>query len=402
MIYLAKGGFWLTVSQGLGSALTFVLSIAFANLLIPNEYGVYRYVLSLVGIISSFSLSGFGPAVSRAVAKGFDGSYLRGVKIILKWDIILVVITLGCAIYYYAQQNYILGTSLVIAALFTPFLDGFELSQAFLQGKKDFRASSTFQVIRSIIASAGLIITLFLTQNPIIIVVVYYTLHTLATGLNFLYTVTRYKPNSSEEGHTIRLGNHMTVMNLMASVADRIDSILVFHYFGAAQLAMYAFSLAIPTHLFGFIKNLGILAMPKFAAYTGDIDKLKKSVVTRSILLSVLLLPIAALYIVAAPFVFGIFFPQYMNSVFYSQIFGLTLLINGSIPVAFLDAQVAIREKYILSFISNISKLIIIVVGLYFYGILGLIIARIISKLLGVITALVIVRMYKHKPIAAV
>jgi len=42
MVYLAHGGFWLTLGQIISSAASFLLAIAFANLLPKETYGTYK------------------------------------------------------------------------------------------------------------------------------------------------------------------------------------------------------------------------------------------------------------------------------------------------------------------------------------------------------------------------
>src|SRR5689334_12787395 len=58
MVYLAKGSFWLTLGQVAASASGLLLVIGFANLLPKEVYGTYKLILSLAGIIASFSLTG--------------------------------------------------------------------------------------------------------------------------------------------------------------------------------------------------------------------------------------------------------------------------------------------------------------------------------------------------------
>ncbi len=45
MIYLVKGGFWLTLGQIISSVSSLLLVIAFANLLPKETYGIYKYFL---------------------------------------------------------------------------------------------------------------------------------------------------------------------------------------------------------------------------------------------------------------------------------------------------------------------------------------------------------------------
>ena len=70
MLYLASGSFWYVAGQVITSLSTLALAVAFANLVSPEVYGTYKYVLSLAGIFSIASLPGISTAIARAVARG--------------------------------------------------------------------------------------------------------------------------------------------------------------------------------------------------------------------------------------------------------------------------------------------------------------------------------------------
>src|SRR3989338_3757032 len=74
MVYLVKGNSWLILSQVVSILASLAVDVAFANLITPEEYGNYKYVFSLAGIISAFTLSGLTVAVLRATARGHEGT----------------------------------------------------------------------------------------------------------------------------------------------------------------------------------------------------------------------------------------------------------------------------------------------------------------------------------------
>src|SRR3989344_8979317 len=79
--YVAKGGFWLGIASTISSASGLVLVYFFANYLEPETYGTYRYILSVYGLLTIASLGGISTAVTRSVAKGSEGDFLRGFRI---------------------------------------------------------------------------------------------------------------------------------------------------------------------------------------------------------------------------------------------------------------------------------------------------------------------------------
>src|SRR3989338_5672754 len=71
MVYLASGHFWFAIGHGAAIGSGFLLTLGFANLLSPTEYGVYKYILAGAGLISTFTLGGIVQAIQRALARGY-------------------------------------------------------------------------------------------------------------------------------------------------------------------------------------------------------------------------------------------------------------------------------------------------------------------------------------------
>src|SRR3990167_8528791 len=108
MLYLTKGSFWLLSGQGIGMVVSLVLAIAFANLIDPESYGNYKYVLSLAGIIGAFSLSELGTAVLRAIARGHEGTLQHAYHLSILWSTGMVLISASGGGYYLFHGNYFL------------------------------------------------------------------------------------------------------------------------------------------------------------------------------------------------------------------------------------------------------------------------------------------------------
>src|SRR5436190_679725 len=88
MIYLAKGGFWQAFGQASSSIFSLFLILTFANLVPKETYGLYRYILSLAGILGVFTLTGMNRSVTQAVASGYDGALKTAVTYQLKWSLL--------------------------------------------------------------------------------------------------------------------------------------------------------------------------------------------------------------------------------------------------------------------------------------------------------------------------
>jgi Membrane protein involved in the export of O-antigen and teichoic acid len=390
MVYLAKGGFWLTFGQVTSIAISFLLSIAFANLLSQYEYGTYKYIISSIGLIGVFSLSGLPTALTRSVAKGYRSSIWQAFFANIKWGILTVFVSGILGIYYLINDNLILGGSILIAGMLVTIIDSSDLYTSLLNGTQQFKKASIFRIIRSLFLSVGLFIVILNTNNIFIIVSTYFLLQAISGIISFLKVAADIPRSGSNDPDLIELGKHGSLMNNFSIFVDRIDNILVFQFLGPIQLAIYNFAMIIPNNISGVIKNLGTLAMPKFVQIKKD--HLKATLLSKSFKVFVVGLIILFVYIICAPYIFELFFPKYLESVVYSQVYAGILLFSGALPVAFLDSQVAIHAKYKLTVVSGIFKLVSIVVGIIYFGIWGLIFARILSKIVGLLYIFILIK----------
>ena len=385
MVYLARGGFWLTLGQGLSSIAGFILSIAFANLLSQETYGVYKYILSIGGIIGIFSLSGLNSALVRATANNKDGTFLKMFWVSIRWGAVVAFLGAAISAYYFYKGNNIFAIGILIVGASTPLVDSLELYGSFLNGKKDFRRSGIYRALRSVITSVGIIVLLFFTKEAVLLIAGYFFLHICSLAFLFKKSASLHISNSEVDLDTFHLAKHTSIMTAFASFAERIDSILVFQFLGPAQLAVYNFAQVIPVNIAGFVKNISTLATPKYAIQEKELAK--KTLFQKSFKIFLVALVLVGTYIIFAPFLFLTFFPTYTESIKYSQVYALIILFSGGLPVALLDAHTAIKEKYTITFVGNSIKIIIITLGIILYGIAGLIVARVATKAINVFLA---------------
>ncbi|MFC1731687.1 oligosaccharide flippase family protein [candidate division KSB1 bacterium] len=382
MLYLAKGGFWLMFGQIIVTTSGLILAIGFANLLPKDVYGNYKFILSLAGIIGAFTLTGMGTAVTRAVAQGYDGMLRLGFWTSLKWSILIFIAGLACSIYYFLNENITIAVSMLIAGSFSPFLLSFTLYSSFLHGKKDFKQDAIFNITRNIIPVTSLITALFFTKNPILLILIYFSSHTITAGLLYLKTLHKYNPSNEIDAGTINYGKHLSVMNVLGVVAMNIDKVLVFHYLGAVELAIYAFATVIPEQIKTSIKTVGSLAFPKFSQKTSS--EIKETIVHKTIKLGLLITAIVIIYILIAPFIYKILFPQYIESIFYSQLLAISLIAGSAIlPITALQSQAEKDKLYKINVYTSIFQIIILFILINLYGLIGVIVARIMTRILS-------------------
>lgn len=389
MVYVSKGSFWSTLNFILGILSSFILVISFAHFVPKDVYGNYKYILSIAGILTSITLTGMNASITRAVAQGNEGTFKKSLIYQLKWNLIFLAIAAVIGGYYLWQKNLLIGLSVIIMGIFSPVLNSVNTYIAFLNGKKDFRRITQYSFLTNIISVLVMILTMIVTSNVIWLVLAFIGTSTITNTFFCWRTFQIYQPNSQIDPHAITYGTHLSIMNILTGIADRIDSVLLFHFLGSSQLANYSFAAAPPEQLKGLFKQIGPLTMPKFAER--KLSDIKKTIWHKMLIIFLIALVIAVVYMIAAPWIFSTFFPNYISVVNLSRIYALILPLYFSQPIS--AALQAHRKTKILYLTNNATAIIWIssvFIGIYFWGIIGVIVAQIVwraaSALIGITT----------------
>lgn len=392
MIYLTKGSFWLTFGQIGTTAIIFALSIGYANLIPQETYGTYKYVISIAGLLASFALRNMGVPVIQAVARGYEGVLIPALKARIKWGTLGSIACLGVAFYYYLQSNTTLFISFLLIAAFLPLMEPFGSFSHFLEGKKLFKNSQVYELISQISVAAIMFAVLIISGNLYLMLLAYFGSWTALHIFFFALTVRKNRPSKNYDPETIPYGKHLSVIGIIGTIIASLDNIIIFHFLGAAELAVYSFAILPIIHLQGLMGKLGVLAMPKFAQR--PLQEIRLLLWKRIKFLFVLGMGISLVYIIIAPPVFKIFFPKYIGSIFLSQVFSVSIVLSliQSILAAALNSKLTIIPKKIL-YLLNVSGIISIVFMFAFikpFGAMGVILAKIISLVSVVGVGLVI------------
>ncbi|OHA91156.1 MAG: hypothetical protein A2758_01610 [Candidatus Zambryskibacteria bacterium RIFCSPHIGHO2_01_FULL_49_18] len=391
MIYLAKGGGWLVFGQAIATFLGFFVSIAFANLISKESFGIYKFVLSMAGIVGAFSLTGLGVAVTQSVAKGFE-VLSRGFRHNLKWSLGIFLGGIALFGYYLVNGNLLLSTSFLLMSISLPITTSATLYGAYLLGKKDFRRNSLFGIISNLIPAATILIAIVFTKNIWVIIFAYFSITALTTYYLYRKTLAIYASyGRRDDPELLSYGKHLSAMDVIGRIAGYVDKILIFHYLGAAPLAIYSFAIAPVEQLQSGKKILSTLILPKISR--SSFKELQNTTPKKSLSLALYGLALAGLWMLAAPYFYKLLYPQYLDSVFYSQIYSLTLLaVAGTLFNETLVAHQKKKELYIHRTVMPIAQLILFFIMLPLYGLTGLIITHVIIRSTGSILGYFLVK----------
>ena len=391
--YILRGGLWTTLSFGIGTLASLVTMVAFGNLLPREAYGTYNYLLSLGASLSFLTLSGMGVGVLRAVARGHENVVPHALRLQLKWNLIATATVMTAAAYYGYKGNMLFAAGLFMLAFAYPIAEAFHINLQVLNAKKRFDLITRFGSITTLVGTALTVTTLFLTDNVLILIGVYF-LMALAPNIIIYNIVAQGLDKSAPDPEQIkemkRTAFHITASGLIGMIASYIDKIILFQAAGPAALAVYGFALAGPDRLKSLIKNWASIAQPRLAQSSLESIRL---VLYKRIAFSMLVGGgLSLIYWFMAPLLFKLFLPLYLDAIPYSQTLALSLIVSSAAVYLsnVFSTQNMLRATYLFSLGNHIVRILLYVGFAWFWQIWGLIVASILSNAFNAIYGLII------------
>lgn len=395
MVYVAKGNSWQILGQVVTSLLALAMVMIFANYLPKETYGLYRYILSLAGILGVFTLMGMNQAVSQAVATGDEGALRASIRYQLKWNVLQFFAFCTLSAYYFYNHNTPVAASLLVMGIFSPLTQAFNTYGAYLSGKKEFRLNNIFSIISTAVYVAGMAAIVILNGEVFWLIVVY-SLSTLgATLVFYIVTLRIFKPPATKSADALKYGRELTFIGFIGPIVSQLDKIILTHFWGATQLAVYSLALAVPDRATIAIKNLVGIGMPKFSTKTpNELNKVFYLRIFQGMLIGALC---TAAYVVLSPYLFKYLLPKYLDALLFSQLLSISFIF--SMPNRYISllmtSQKLSKLIFANSLIQNVIRVSLYVVLGIFGGILGLVIAQILNSFISMLINIVTWRTVK-------
>lgn len=399
MIYLSRGSFWLMTGRFASATMSFIFVLVLTNVLPQTVYGTYNFILSIAGILALFSLPGMDIAVTRAVALGNTGAVISGLKKKLQWGLLASIVSLVIAGYYLIHGHTVLLLSFFIIALFSPLQNAFTLYRSYWTGTKDFKRLSSYDAVGNSAHVALVILVLLVTHRIPIIIFVYSASWSLISFILLCKTLKKLKREKKEKKNentaVMSYGKHLSIMSIFDTVVKYLDKILIWHFLGPLDVAVYSLALMPVAKIQSLLgKIFGDLVFPKFSSK--KLLVLKSSLPPKLIKLFFLMLFCVGGYIGAIPYVYKLFFPQYIGSIQFSQALSLMLLV---FPIMFLgvtfQAQAAEKELYISNIVRNSIFIGSLIILLPLYGVWGIVAAKLLHQGSSAVSAIILFKKMK-------
>lgn len=378
-----KGWSWLFSGQISGSFAALLLAIGYAHFLPQDVYGTFKYILSILGILTIFSLPGMGDASQRAIARKKDALFIQTFLKRIQWGAVGALISVGIALYYFTQGNMILASAFAAASPFLIFLDTLTHFQSLLMGRQLFKEASIIGALIQIVSSLAIFTAVYLSNDVLVILLSYLVTFVILRGAAFLFVTFRHTRNNESDRESVRYGKHISIINVMGMSAGHIDSVLLWHFLGATPLAIYAFAQAGADQMRKMFKLVTTsMAFPKFS---GQDKNLIKQTLPRKVGIAFLItIPLAIMLAALIPYLYTFLFPQYVASIPYAQVLVLMLALS---PLRFfstaINAVAPISSIYILSAVGSILRTLFLLITIPFFGIWGAVLSLFLQQLVS-------------------
>lgn len=361
--------------------LSLLSAYVFANFISPENYGTYKYILSVLGLFGIFTLVGMDTAVVEGVAKNETGTFRSALIEKIKWGLLGSLCSIFIGVYYYTQGNSVLGLTFLLTSLLIPFIKSITLWQSFLVGKKLFKHNSIYTlIVQSLIISCTTLV-LFLTRD------IYYTLATflctqiIAHAIAHLVLSKIYN-DFTEKGFpqkVLSFGKKLSFSKSFSVATEQADNLILWHFLGPIAVAHFMFAKSINAIPQKLIKSIINIFYPKLV--NQKTNKLWESLPKKTIRATLILIAPVSIYILIIPVVFNNLFPQYVESIKYAQVLAISLIISPSrIYGKVLTSRDVKRPTYNILIFSPILRLLSLIILVPILGVWGVICSIMITN----------------------
>lgn len=378
--YAISGGFFLTATQVSSAVVALGLTIAFANLLPVETYGMYRYVISVYGLLTIAALPGIDTAIIQAVSNGNDAAFGEGLRAKLRWGLLGTGAALILAGYEFYTGSEVLGKVFILAAIALPFMESFSVYSAFLNGKKRYKEWAGIDIMTQVVSGASLVFSMLYSKSLFSLMVAYFVPYiVMRIGASF-YVRRRLVENTNSDKGLFIYGRSMTLFQIISRLISSIDQIVLYHFLGPIQVAIFALATAVPNRVQSVLRITGTLAFPKFANRTAQ--EITHSLPRKMFLFGLGILVVCGVYILAAPLMFTYIFPKYLPSLHFSQVAIFYTLSSITYPFgSYLFAHKKVQENYLIAVGSFIPKFLCLIILVPRIGVWGAIIGLVATSL---------------------
>lgn len=318
------------VQRVLGIVTTYFLIRAFTE----EQFSEYTIILTYISLFTALSLPQLGNVVMQSTARKNTSFFRKARGTMLRGSIIAGVILLVIGIIHLFIEKYdnILGYGLIAAAILFPLYRGLTLWKNKKSGEKKFKELSilnnTIQILTNI--AMLILITQVKVSDYIPLIIAYLLIPTL---FNVVLSITNADPKPEEEENDNKesdkelmdYGLKTSFYAILHTISQKLDHFILFYFLAPETLAFYAIANRIPEMLRQVTQTLCSVLAPRFAVREKYTNEVKKPIRLYGIAFGAFI--IAITFTIYPHIMLWLFSEKYQDSIFYSQIIMMSLVI---------------------------------------------------------------------------
>ncbi|WP_026379203.1 lipopolysaccharide biosynthesis protein [Afifella pfennigii] len=274
---------WYTMSNApwaLGTSLApglsnYITILIIAWLVDLEAAGRFRIFLSIVGLLSLFSLEDTSKIVIRYVLKGHEEVFRPLLLHRMRWSLIGVVLGLGVSAYLFAKDNP-LAPAILVASFWIPIRAPTEMYEQINQARGWFRLNCFLTSFKYTLIALTALFMLSVGFSEIDFFIAGLSLHCI---VNMIY-LSRYRDlfvrSDDYPKEIFRESNHLSVSGAPNLLLEHADKFLVAYLFDLDTLAVYTIAISTGRLLLNLVK-------PTLTIYFSRLSRLEPTAMQMSV-----------------------------------------------------------------------------------------------------------------------
>jgi O-antigen/teichoic acid export membrane protein len=306
-----------------------------ANLLSPNDYGQFKLITTWLAIAVGVGYTGYSYTLPQQIASGQEYNLIEILKKTFLKSLPAFLGLFIISLYYLYNQNLNLGSGFFFGAFLVPILCTATVVNFYYMGKKNFKMFALSQNFVDFVQLAAIALLAYYSSNFALIISLYF-IATIIANLLLLFKVTRDDKKQRKVPETTlkqevnyekeKMQSKLNISAIVNGFVSQIDKLLLFHFVGAAPLAIYSMVTAISDQARTPTKAIVSAIFPRMTSPSFT----KKRLYQIYFLLTLFCFFIFVTLIVIYPLVFKYIFPKYVDYIYLANIASLTILFAPS------------------------------------------------------------------------
>lgn len=384
---IVNGG-WVLSLNAARQGLSLLLIMVLVRVLTKEEFGQYQFLVAAIAFLSITTLPGVQTAITQSVARGFDGTYRKTVRIVMLWSLLgsTGLILLGIQQWYAGHSEML--PALVVAAILFPPAHGLLHWTSYQAGKELFRRTSIYQGIGFAASYLGGIAAVLLIQPNFVLLVI--VTNVVLAIQNIWVTTTIFRsipPDAPSEDEAISYGVKTSFSSVFNITGNYIDKFLLYYLLSPETLAVYVIAERIPELLKKYMQSARSVLVPGFSRKSRFTPEMSRKLNMASFVISAGVVIIALGVI---PWLIPLAFTKnYGDAVLYCQLLMGTLIIGQAATTKFTYIISRLDERSFrdITIGTNVVRIVSSAVLIPLFGVMGAIAA---TALYRIATALMV------------